>query len=76
MPASYAESGFSTTWLTNRLVHTTRVVTIAYAGFTGLPEHKVILQALRARCFGVTKVSKVNEYTVTVLERTSATCAQ
>ena len=52
------------------------MVTIAYAGFTGLPEHKVILQALRARCFGVTKVSKVNEYTVTVLERTSATCAQ
>ena len=76
MPASYAESGFSTTWLTKRLRSTTRVVTIAYAGFTGLPEHKVILHALQARCFSVTKVSKVNEYTVTVLERTSATCAQ
>lgn len=76
MPTSYAETGFSTGWLTSRLANTTRVVTIAYSGFPGLPEHKVILNALEQRCFKVTKVTTVNEYTVTMLTRSTGTCAQ
>ena len=73
MPASSAETGFSAARAAKQVNDAKSLVTVAYE-FPGLPEPKLVADALRASCWepGVSK--KVTTYTVTAWHRVG--CSQ